>query len=77
MFEETVVRSEVHSEAGTESQSGCGSLPGSPLAIDDTPSNEQALSDEQVRARNKTVRAHHKAPGAGVAPPFSDHSGSL
>ena len=77
MFEETAEHSELHSELGSESQSGCGSLPGTPVAIDDTPASEQALSDEQVRARNKAVRAHHRAPGAGAVPPFSDHSGSL
>jgi hypothetical protein len=37
----------------------------------------QAIDDEEVRARNKRVRAPRSAPGAGSPPPFSDHSGQL
>jgi hypothetical protein len=77
MFEETAEHSELHSEPGSESQSGCDSQHGTPTVIDNTPASEQTLSDDQVRARNKAVRGHHRAPGAGVVPPFSDHSGSL
>jgi hypothetical protein len=77
MFEETAEHSELHSEPGSESQSGCGSQHGTPVAIDETAASEQALNDERVRARNKAVRDHHKAPQAGVVPPFSNHSGSL
>jgi hypothetical protein len=38
---------------------------------------EQAVREDVIRARNKAVRTHRHAPEAGVAPPFSDHSGSL
>ena len=38
---------------------------------------EQAVRDEAVRTRNKSVRAPRSAPGPGSPPPFSDHSGQL
>jgi hypothetical protein len=38
---------------------------------------EQAARDEEVRARNKRVRASRNAPGPDGPPAFSDHSGSL
>jgi len=39
--------------------------------------SEQAARDEEVRARNKRVRAPRGAPGPDGPPAFSDHSGSL
>ena len=39
--------------------------------------SEQAARDEEVRARNKRVRAPRSAPGPDSPPAFSDHSGQL
>jgi hypothetical protein len=77
MFEETAEHSELHREQASDTQSGCGSQHRTPAVIDEKAASEQAVSDEVVRARNKAVRAHHKAPEADVVPPFSSHSGAL
>jgi hypothetical protein len=76
MFEETTEQSQLHSEQGSGSQSGCGSQHPTPVAVDEKAASEEAVRDELVRARNKAVRAHRK-PEAEGAHPFSDHSGSL
>jgi hypothetical protein len=39
--------------------------------------SEQGARDEEVRARNKRVRAPRSAPGPDGPPAFSDHSGQL
>ncbi|MGA2982288.1 MAG: hypothetical protein ABSG32_00655 [Terriglobia bacterium] len=77
MFEETAVQPQVHKEHGSGCQCGCGSKPQAPVAANEKAISEQAARDEEVRARNKRVRAPRNAPGPDSPPPFSDHSGSL
>lgn len=77
MFEETAEHSALHSEPGSGSQSDCGSQHQTAVGVDEKAASKQAASDELVRARNKTVRAHHQAPEAAVVPPFANPSGSL
>ena len=77
MFEETAEQAKRHSEQGSESQRGCGSQHRTPVAVDEKAASEQAVRDEEERARNKTVRAPRTAPGPNSPPPFSDHSGQL
>jgi len=74
MFKETA---EQHSEHGSGCGCGCGSKPQTPVAADEKAASDQAARDEVVRARNKRVRAPSSVPGPDIAPPFSDHSGSL
>ena len=77
MIEETADISERHSEHDSGCQCGCGSQPKAPAVVDEKAANEQLVSDEEVRARNKRVRAPRSAPGPDSPPPFSDHSGTL
>jgi hypothetical protein len=77
MFEETEGKAQLPGEESSGSQCGCGSKHQTPVAVDDKPASEQAVSDEWVRARNKRVRAPSNAPKTEVPPPFCDHSGQL
>ena len=56
---------------------GCGAQHSTPPAVDEKAAAELAAREEEVRARNKRVRAPRNAPGPGGPPPFSDHSGTL
>jgi hypothetical protein len=77
MIEETIDISERHSEHGSGCQCGCSSKPKAPAVVEEKAANEQPVSDEEIRARNKRVRAPRSAPGPDSPPPFSDHSGTL
>ena len=77
MFEETPEQSQRHSGQDRESHGGCGSQHRTPVVAEENAPSEEAVNDELVRARNKSVRGHRNAPEDGGVPAFSDHSGSL
>jgi hypothetical protein len=77
MSVQTPEQSERHNEHDRGCKCGCGSQPQTPVAVDEKAASEQAVRDEEERARNKTVRAPRTAPGPNSPPPFSDHSGQL